>query len=86
MESLVEVAIGLLCLIVLCIPLGFVFRYRGQIKRWLTDTGYGKTWEQDAVKRAERAVTRAEWRLEDARDHLLYQKDRKAKDNGETGD
>lgn len=79
MESLIELAAGLIILMFLAIPLGFIWKYRAKIKKWLKEPQYGdlSSWKVDGVKRAERKVVEAEWELEDAKDFLAWKKVRK---------
>lgn len=72
METLAEMLVFLLAIMVLLVPFLFVYKYRASIKKWIRNPYYGDMagWEPDAIKRAERGVTKAEWRLEDAKDFL----------------
>ena len=78
MEGLVSLVTCLLVLMVLAIPLVIVYKYRAKIRRWINEPTYGdlSSWEVDGVKRAERGVTKARWRLEDAEDYLGWKKEK----------
>jgi len=79
MESLVQLVVALILVVVLAIPFAFVYRHRAEIKRWINDTNYPAMWETDPVKEAERQVMKAEWKLEDARDYLVFKREKEAK-------
>lgn len=81
MEDLILTLVTLVLLVfVVGVPVAFLYRYRANIKRWITDSSYCVEWNQDAVKRAHRGVTKAEWKLEDAQDYLTFKMAEKSKE------
>jgi len=72
MESLVELATGLLVLMILAVPLAFVYRYRAVIKKWITDKESYTVWDKSAATRAERDIIKAQWRLDDAKTYAEW--------------
>jgi len=80
-DSLVNLVVGLIVLAILAIPLIAVYKHRDVIKRWVKEPDYGSLamWETDGVKRAERGVIKAKWRVEDAEDYLEWKKKKQSK-------
>jgi len=78
MEGLVSLVVSLLALMVLAIPLVFVYKYRAKIKRFIKEPTYGDLfmWDIDGIKRAERNITKVQWKLEDAESYLKWKKER----------
>lgn len=86
MESLASLMATLVMVLIMAVPLAFIYRHRSAIKQWISDKEYKPfhMWRQDCIKQAERDVIKAEWELEDARDFLVYKQAEKAKkDAGE---
>jgi len=81
MESLISSVAGILTIMILVVPLAFVWKYRQFIKRWLNDVDYGdlRTWEQKRATRAERDLIKANWKSQDAQDYLTYIKTKEEK-------
>ena len=88
MDSLLQLVVGFLMLLFLCIPLAFLWKYRLIIKRWINDINYGdiRTWEANKTTRAERELIKANWKVQDAQGYLVYLKEQEAKEKEtETG-
>jgi len=79
MEGLVNLVACLVAMIILAMPMAVIYKYRAKIKRWIKEPTYGdlSTFDVDGVKRAERGVIKAQWKLEDAEDYLKWKKERK---------
>ena len=67
-----DVFMAVITLLVLAGIGGVLYRYRYEIKRYFKDKEYPRYWEQSGVKLAERSVTKAQWKLEDAEDYLVF--------------
>jgi len=79
MEGLINLVVCLLVLMILAVPLVFVYKYRAKIGKWIKEPTYGdlSVWDVDGIKRAERGVVKAQWKVEDAQDYLEWRKQRK---------
>jgi len=83
MESLVELATGLLVLMFLAVPLAFAYRYRAAIKKWITDRESYTVWDKSAITNAERGIIKAQWRLDDAKAYAEWVSIQDAKEAAE---
>lgn len=83
---MVELVGGLIALIALAFVLAPIWKYRHQILHWVKDPEYCdmRTWEQKREIKAERSLTKAQWKVQDCQDYLSYLKNKEA-EKPETG-
>lgn len=89
MACLIQTLVGLIVVgLLLLFCVAPIYKYRANIKRWIKEPDYGSicSWEQDGTKKAQRDVTKAEWKLEDAKDYLTYRQNKDKSKEAETGE
>ena len=65
----------LVLFLIIILPVAcLIYKYRAQIKRWVTNVNYGdiRNWGIPRKTRAERSIVEAQWKLDDARAYLDY--------------
>lgn len=79
MEGLVNIVVSFIALLVVSIPLLVAYKYRYQIKGWVSKPSELSMWEVNGVKRAEREVVKAQWKLDDAEEYLQWKREKEAR-------